>query len=179
MSTPHRHRRTRLRHRQRLPGPQRAFGLARPGATPATTAATPGVLHCAGYSYADTHVGGFSRGSCTPASSTTAPSGFACPPSGCPPPRPGSDGRLGARHERRPSHAGYYRVAFEERRDRHRVTATEHVAPHRVTFPRGADGHHCSSTWGTTLRRARDCKARWRSTRRGRSAARSAPRRPP
>jgi Glycosyl hydrolase family 92 N-terminal domain len=45
-----------------FPGPQRAFGLARPG--PDTTNArglAAGFAHCAGYAYSDAHIAGFSQ----------------------------------------------------------------------------------------------------------------------
>ena len=126
-----------------FPGPQRAFGLARPGPdTSNDRGDAPVFSHCAGYSYADTHVAGFSQLHMHGTGIVDHGALGFMPTIGMSAAKTRQRGRLERfRHERETAQAGYYRVAFDGSETVTEITATEHVALYRVTFPRGADGH--------------------------------------
>lgn len=125
------------------PGPQRAFGLARPGPdTSNDRGDAPVFSHCAGYSYADTHIGSFSQLHMHGTGIVDYGALGFMPTVGMSAAKTEHNNRLERfRHERETVSAGYYRVAFEGSETVTEVTATDHVALYRVTFPRGADGH--------------------------------------
>ena len=125
------------------PGPQRAFGLARPGPdTSNDRGDAPIFSHCAGYAYADTHVGSFSQLHMHGTGIVDYGALGFMPTVGMSAAKTAHNGRLERfRHERETVAAGYYRVAFDGSETVTEVTATDHVALYRVTFPRGADGH--------------------------------------
>lgn len=125
------------------PGPQRAFGLARPAPdTSNDRGDAPTFSHCAGYAYADTHVGSFSQLHMHGTGIVDYGALGFMPTVGMTPAKTADRGRLEPfRHERETASAGYYRVAFDGSETVTEVTATDHVALYRVTFARGADGH--------------------------------------
>ncbi len=126
-----------------FPGPQRAFGLARPG--PDTTnerGDAPIFNHCAGYAYSDTHIGSFSQTHLHGTGIVDSGALGFMPTIGMTAAKTDNNNRLQRfRHERETVEPGYYRVAFDNSEMITEVTATDHVALYRVTFPRGSDGH--------------------------------------
>jgi predicted alpha-1,2-mannosidase len=126
-----------------FPGPQRAFGLARPGPdTSNDRGDAPGFSHCAGYAYADTHIGSFSQLHMHGTGIVDYGALGFMPTVGMTAAKTRAEGRLEPfRHERETVEAGYYRVAFDGSETVTEVTATEHVALYRVTFARGAQGN--------------------------------------
>ncbi len=126
-----------------FPGPQRAFGLARPGPdTSNDRGDAPIFSHGAGYSYADTHVGSFSQTHLHGVGIVDSGALGFMPTIGMTAAKTHKNGRLERfRHERETVEPGYYRVAFDNSETVTEITATDHVALYRVTFPRGADGH--------------------------------------
>ncbi len=126
-----------------FPGPQRPFGLARPG--PDTADANgEGIsyAHCAGYSHFDTHVSGFSQLHMHGTGIVDYGALGFMPVVGMTPEKTRQRGRLAAfRHERETARPSYYRVTFDGSEVVTEATATDHVALYRVTFPRGADGN--------------------------------------
>lgn len=126
-----------------FPGPQRAFGLARPGPdTSNERGDAPVFNHCAGYSYFDTHVGAFSQLHMHGTGIVDYGALGFMPTVGMSAAKIEANGRLERfRHERETVEAGYYRVAFDGSETVAEVTATDHVALYRVTFAPGADGH--------------------------------------
>ncbi len=125
------------------PGPQRAFGLARPGPdTSNDRGDAPIFSHCAGYSYADTHIGSFSQLHMHGTGIVDYGALGFMPTVGMSAAKTEDNGRLERfSHGRETVSAGYYRVAFDGSETVTEVTATDHVSLYRVTFPRGADGH--------------------------------------
>jgi predicted alpha-1,2-mannosidase len=126
-----------------FPGPQRPFGLARPG--PDTTNAMGdaiGYAHCAGYAHFDTHVSGFSQLHMHGTGIVDYGALGFMPVVGMTAAKTRQRGRLQPfRHARETAQPSYYRVAFDGSEVVTEVTATDHVALYRVTFPRGADGN--------------------------------------
>lgn len=126
-----------------FPGPQRPFGLARPG--PDTTNAQGAAVsyaHCAGYAHFDTHISGFSQLHVHGTGIVDYGALGFMPVVGMTPAKTRQTGRLAAfRHARETAQPSYYRVVFDGSEVATEVTATDHVALYRVTFPRGADGN--------------------------------------
>jgi predicted alpha-1,2-mannosidase len=126
-----------------FPGPQRPFGMARPG--PDTTDAMGAAVnyaHCAGYAHFDTHVSAFSQIHLHGTGIVDEGALGFMPVVGMSPARTRRNGHLAPfRHARETATAGYYRVTFDDTEVTTEVTATDRVALYRVTFPRGADGH--------------------------------------
>ncbi len=126
-----------------FPGPQRPFGLARPG--PDTTNAQGDAVsyaHCAGYAHFDTHISGFSQLHAHGTGIVDYGALGFMPVIGMTPDKTRKRGRLARfTHARETAQPSYYRVAFEESQVLTEVSATDHVALYRVTFPRGADGN--------------------------------------
>ncbi len=125
-----------------FPGPQRPFGLARPGAdTTNSRGDAVGYAHCAGYAYFDTHVSGFSQLHVHGTGIVDYGALGFMPVVGMTPEKTRQRGRLAAfQHARETARPSYYRVVFDGSEVATEVTATDHVALYRVTFPRGADG---------------------------------------
>lgn len=125
-----------------FPGPQRPFGLARPG--PDTSTATGDAVsfaHCAGYAFIDSHIAGFSQlhmhgtgivdygaigfmPTLTMTAEKTTQRGYLSRFS----------------HSRETVEPGYYRVVFDGSNITTELTATDHVALYRVTFAQNTDG---------------------------------------
>ncbi len=126
-----------------FPGPQRPFGLARPG--PDTSDARGAAIvyaHCAGYSHFDSHNAGFSQLHMHGTGIVDYGALGFMPVVGMRPDRTRQTGYLQPfRHSREVVEVGYYRVTFDESEITTEVTATDHVALYRVTFPAGSDGH--------------------------------------
>jgi len=126
-----------------FPGPQRPFGLARPGPDTSNAEGAQIVFsHCAGYAHSDTHNAGFSQLHMHGTGIVDhGVLGF-MPVVGMSPARTQQRGYLQPfRHSREVVEVGYYRVTFDESEITTEATATDHVALYRVTFPAGSDGH--------------------------------------
>lgn len=126
-----------------FPGPQRPFGMVRPGPDTTTESGAPGFTHCSGYSYADELIRGFSH-------TRMHGTGIADYGAVALMPVVGMDDEATTErgHRARFSHdtevasPGYYAVTLED--DAHdgvrvELTATDRVALHRYTFPEGED----------------------------------------
>lgn len=126
-----------------FPGPQRPFGMARPGPdTSNERGDAPVFNHCAGYAYADSHVGTFSQLHMHGTGIVDYGALGFMPTVGMSAAKTENNNRLERfRHERETVQPGYYRVAFDNSETVTEITATDHVALYRVTFQRGADGH--------------------------------------
>lgn len=127
-----------------FPGPQRPFGLARPG--PDTTNAQGDAVsyaHCAGYAHFDTHVSGFSHVHLHGIGIVDGGAlGFMPVAGPMTPERTRQRGRLQPfRHARETAAPGYYRVTFDGSEVTTEVTATDRVALYRVTYPQGSGGN--------------------------------------
>jgi predicted alpha-1,2-mannosidase len=124
-----------------FPGPQRPFGLARPG--PDTATANGGAApfyHCSGYYYESTHIRGFSQ---------VRPHGMGIPEYGVIGVMP-TLGMTEAKthqngrqepfsHDTEVASPGYYAVTLDDSDIRVELTATLRVGLHRHTFPAGSD----------------------------------------
>ena len=126
-----------------FPGPQRPFGMARPGPDTADAqGAAIGFSHCAGYAHFDTHIAAFSQIHLHGTGIVDEGALGFMPVVGMSPARTRRNGNLSPfRHERETAAAGYYRVTFDAPEITTEITATDRVSLYRVTFPRGADGH--------------------------------------
>ncbi|MFW6067691.1 MAG: GH92 family glycosyl hydrolase [Myxococcota bacterium] len=124
-----------------FPGPQRPFGMARPG--PDTALGENGAApfyHCSGYYYDDTHIRGFSQ---------IRPHGMGVPDYGAvglmptvgmSPEKTSVQGHLAPfSHDTEEASPGYYAVTLSDPEIRVELTSTERVALHRYTFPQGSD----------------------------------------
>lgn len=126
-----------------FPGPQRPFGLARPG--PDTTLSRGeaiGFAHCAGYAYADSHIAGFSQLHMHGTGIVDYGALGFMPTVGMTAAKTDQRGYLQPfNHARESASPGYYRVTLDGSDINTEITASDHVALYRVTFPRGSDGH--------------------------------------
>jgi len=99
-----------------FPGPQRPFGMARPG--PDTTDAMGAAVsyaHCAGYAHFDTHIAAFSQIHLHGTGIVDEGSLGFMPVVGMSPARTRRNGHLAPfRHARETASAGYYRVTFDD-----------------------------------------------------------------
>lgn len=126
-----------------FPGPQRPFGLARPG--PDTSDAEGNAVvfaHCAGYAYADSHNAGFSQLHMHGTGIVDHGALGFMPVREMSPAMTSQRGYLQPfRHARETAEVGYYRVTFDTSEITTEVTATDHVAVYRVTYPEGVSGN--------------------------------------
>jgi predicted alpha-1,2-mannosidase len=122
------------------PGAQVPFGMARPSPDTSYNGAAASFMHCAGYSWDDDTIDGFSQLHVHGAGIADY-GGTALMP---------TIGMTAAKSQRRGhgskfSHAtevaspGYYAVTLDDTNIRVELTATTHVAFHRYTFPTGSD----------------------------------------
>jgi len=126
-----------------FPGPQRPFGMARPGPDTADAqGAAIGYAHCAGYAHFDTHIVAFSQIHLHGTGVVDEGALGFMPVVGMSAARTRRNGNLSPfRHAREMARAGYYRVTFDAPEITTEITATDRVALYRVTFPRGSDGY--------------------------------------
>ncbi|MEM9067926.1 MAG: GH92 family glycosyl hydrolase [Myxococcota bacterium] len=123
-----------------FPGPQTPFGLARPGPDTSAVDGAPGFNHCAGYYHLDNYIRGFSQvrphGMGIPEYGVIA----IMPTDGMSVEKTSMDGRRSLfSHEREVAEPGYYAVTLDDTNIRAELTASDHVAHHRYTFPDDAD----------------------------------------
>ena len=125
-----------------FPGPQRPFGLARPGPDTSTSEGEAiSFAHCAGYAHIDTHIAGFSQLHMHGTGIVDYGAIGFMPTLGMTAAKTTQRGYLAPfSHARETMEPGYYRVALDDSDIVTEATATDHVALYRVTFPRGSDG---------------------------------------
>ncbi|MCB9614125.1 MAG: glycoside hydrolase family 92 protein [Sandaracinus sp.] len=131
------------------PAPQTPFGFARPAPDTTQPDGAPGFNHCAGYYHPDTLIDGFSQ--VRAHGMGIAEYGFVAlmPTDGMTAAKTNDVGyRRGFSHDDETSAVGYYSVTLDDG-IRAELTASDHVAFHRYTFPSEADatvivdlGHH-------------------------------------
>lgn len=124
-----------------FPGPQTPFGMARPGPDTMDPDGTPPFAHCAGFAYGDTRIQGFSL---TRMNGTGIPEYGAialAPVIGISPAQTRQAGyRSAYDHATERASPGYYRVRLADTNIDVELTATDHVALQRYTFPVASDG---------------------------------------
>jgi predicted alpha-1,2-mannosidase len=123
-----------------FPGPQRPFGLARPGPDTTTPGGAAPFYHCSGYYFGDPLIRGFSQ---------VRPHGMGIPEYGAigvmptlgmTPDKTDEPGhRAPYSHDTEVASPGYYAVTLDDSDIRVELTSTERVALHRHTFPVGSD----------------------------------------
>jgi predicted alpha-1,2-mannosidase len=123
-----------------FPGPQRPFGLARPGPDTTLPGGAVSFYHCSGYYFGDPLIRGFSQ---------VRPHGMGIPEYGAiglmptlgmtadKTREPGH--RAPFSHETEVASPGYYAVTLDDSDIRAELTATLRVGVHRFTFPSGSD----------------------------------------
>lgn len=119
-----------------FPGPQVPYGMARPGPDTMTAAGASTFGHTVGYSYDDNYIYGFSQSRLHGIGIVDAGAIGLMPIAG-----PMSADKIAEKgrrrtftHKNEKASAGYYSVAFDDG-TRVELTATQHVAYHRYTFP--------------------------------------------
>jgi predicted alpha-1,2-mannosidase len=122
-----------------FPGPQRPFGMVRPGPDTMNAKGAVSYAHCSGYSYEDDYIYGFSQtrmhGTGIVDYGTT---GF-LPTIGMTPAKTSANGRkIAFSHDKEKASPGFYEVTLADG-TRVELTAMERVALHRYTFPKGSD----------------------------------------
>lgn len=121
-----------------FPGPQRPFGMVRPG--PDTRNDGPGTpfSHCAGYAYSDTFIDGFSQTRMHGTGIVDYGTIALMPAIGMTADKISSEGHKAA-YDKASEHAspGRYDVGLADG-TKVELTATDHVALHRYTFPASA-----------------------------------------
>ncbi|MEI8259404.1 MAG: GH92 family glycosyl hydrolase, partial [Deltaproteobacteria bacterium] len=124
-----------------FPGPQTPFGMARPGPDTMDPTGTPPFAHCSGFAYGDTWIQGFSV---TRMNGTGIPEYGAiglAPVIGLTPAQTRQAGyRSPYDHASERASPGYYRVRLADTGIDVELTATDHVALQRYTFPAASDG---------------------------------------
>jgi len=122
------------------PGPQRPFGMARPGADTTGPGGAPAFSHCSGYAYEDAFIQGFSQ---TRMHGTGVPDYGAIalmPQIGMSADKTTQKGyRAKFSHAREKASPGFYEVTLDGLEVKVELTATKRVALHRYTFPKASD----------------------------------------
>ncbi|MFW6023552.1 MAG: GH92 family glycosyl hydrolase, partial [Myxococcota bacterium] len=123
-----------------FPGPQRPYGMARPGPDTTLAEGAAGFYHCSGYYYDDPLIRGFSQ---------VRPHGMGVPDYGAIGLMPtvgmseAKTDQQGYRaafsHDTEEASPGYYAVTVREPDIRVELTATERAGVHRFTFPEDSD----------------------------------------
>ena len=124
-----------------FPGPQTPFGMARPGPDTTEPTGAAGFSHCAGYSYGDTMIQGFSLTRMSGTGITDYGAIGLMPAVGMDASKTAQAGYTSAfDHATEHTSAGYYRVTLANTGTDVELTATDHVALQRYTFPAASDG---------------------------------------
>jgi predicted alpha-1,2-mannosidase len=125
-----------------FPGPQRPFGMVRPGPDTSSGGEDADFAHCSGYAHDDGFITGFSH---TRMNGTGLPDyGVLAlmPTIGMTAAKTSQAGyRAPFSHATEAAHPGYYAVTLDDSKVKIELTSTERVALHRYTFPAtaGAD----------------------------------------
>jgi putative alpha-1,2-mannosidase len=123
-----------------FPGPQRPFGMVRPGPDTTFPEGAAGYAHCAGYSYYDNMINGFSHTRMHGTGIVDYGAVALMPTVGFSTAKTHQNGyRSFFSHEREQAAVGYYAVTLDDTDVRVELTATDHVAFHRYSFPAQSD----------------------------------------
>ena len=122
-----------------FPGPQRPFGMVRPGPDTMQATGAASFLHCSGYAHEDPFVYGFSQTRMHGTGIVDYGTIGLMPTLGMTEAKTTAKGRrAGFSHATERAAPGSYEVTLDEGA-RVELTATDHVALHRYTFPAVAD----------------------------------------
>ncbi len=118
-----------------FPGPQRPFGMVRPGPDTMQSNGASTFAHCSGYSYADTFIYGFSQTRMHGTGIVDYGTIGLMPTLGMTAAKTAADGRkMGFDKATEHASPGHYDVRLADG-TKVELTATDHVALHRYTFP--------------------------------------------
>jgi predicted alpha-1,2-mannosidase len=122
-----------------FPGPQRPFGMVRPGPDTMGKHGAVSFAHCSGYAYDDAYIYGFSQTRMHGTGIVDYGTIGLLPTIGMTAAKTAPKGRIAAySHDNERAAAGSYEVTLYEG-TKVELTATDHVALHRYTFPKVAD----------------------------------------
>lgn len=122
-----------------FPGPQRPFGMVRPGPDTMSPTGATSFSHCSGYAYEDPSIYGFSHTRMHGTGIVDYGTVALLPTLGMTAEKTTEKGRrVNYAHEDQRASPGSYEVTLEDG-TRVELTATERVALHRYTFPSAAD----------------------------------------
>lgn len=122
-----------------FPGPQRPFGMVRPGPDTMNANGAVSYAHCSGYSYEDDYIYGFSHTRMHGTGIVDYGTIGFLPILGMTPDKTAAKGRkAGFSHDKEVASPGFYEVTLNDG-TKVELTAGERVALHRYTFPKGAD----------------------------------------
>lgn len=122
-----------------FPGPQRPFGMIRPGPDTMNAKGAVSYAHCSGYSYEDQYIYGFSHTRMHGTGIVDYGTIGFLPTIGVTPEKTTAAGRKAEfSHENESASPGRYEVTLNDG-TKVELTAGERVALHRYTFPKGAD----------------------------------------
>ena len=120
-----------------FPGPQRPFGMIRPGPDTRNAKGAAPFAHCSGYSYEDDYIYGFSSTRMHGTGIVDYGTVGFMPTIGMTPAKTAADGRQAGKDKEIAS-PGFYEVTLSDG-IKVELTAAERAALHRYTFPKGAD----------------------------------------
>ena len=125
-----------------FPGPERPFGMARPGPDTSSGSTPLSSSHCSGYAHDDVWIEGFSQMRMSGTGIVDYGQVGLMPTIGM-----SDEKHVQSKYRQRFSHAtekaspGYYAVTLDDTKIQVELTATDHVAVHRYTFPAGSDAN--------------------------------------
>lgn len=123
-----------------FPGPQRPFGMVRPGPDTSNGHDSPSFEHCSGYAHADTYIEGFSQTRMHGTGIADYGTVGLMPVLGMSAAKQTQSGyHQRFSHSTESASPGYYAVTLDDTKIGVELTATDHVAVHRYTFPAGSD----------------------------------------
>jgi hypothetical protein len=122
-----------------FPGPQRPFGMVRPGPDTMNAKGAVAYAHCSGYSFEDGYIYGFSQTRMHGTGIVDYGTIGLLPVIGMTSEKTAASGRkVGFSHDKELASPGFYEVTLDDG-TKVELTAAERVALHRYTFPKGAD----------------------------------------
>jgi predicted alpha-1,2-mannosidase len=123
-----------------FPGPQRPFGMVRPGPDTSNGHDVTEFTHCSGYSHGDTYIDGFSHTRMHGTGIADYGGVALMPVIGMTDAKQTQAGhRQKFSHTTESASPGYYAVTLDDTKVKVELSATERVAAHRYTFPVGSD----------------------------------------
>ncbi len=123
-----------------FPGPQRPFGMVRPGPDTSSGHEPTEFSHCSGYAHVDTYIEGFSHTRMHGTGIADYGGVALMPVVGMTEAKQTQTGyRQRFTHATESASPGYYAVTLDDTKVKVELTATERVALHRYTFPVGSD----------------------------------------